>query len=474
MNPLAHRAAAPLLGAALVALSAAGWARRRTESGDARPAPPLRIELDDAGAEIARVDDHELSAAFASWGLPDPPRFDGVEAVPVRVALGFAEAWREHRDGDSLGRLGSVYLAFEQFEHAVECFAAAAELGREREHWLYLLGAACHRMQWPRGAVEALEAARALDARQALTHARLGDLHLEAGRVQQALTCFDSALALAPNLSIAASGRARACASAGDLQQALASAQQAVRAQPGDFAARRTLADVLVKLGRRDDAAREAEIADRLPKYQGWGTFDPRLREAQALARSMAHMNVEINNALQRNDLASARALAEELHRRRPRDHGPLSVIATVAATTGDHARAREAIDQALELRPDDFELLTSSGEIALAAGDPQRALATAARVESVRPGAANASQLRGRALFLLGRREEGLAEARRAVNAEPEAVEHRAVLLEMLRLAERHADARALLEESATYESTRAWAQGELTRAQPKGGSSP
>lgn len=466
MKLLSARWCAPALALAVLALTSWGYVRRSNHAPQPIALAELRVELDEFGGEIARLDDAVLRRAFADAGLPDPPPLDGVDAVVARNALAAAETWSQRADADALGELGSLFLALEHREHASEFLAAAAQLAPRREPWLYLLGATCQRLQWEDAALATLEQARALEPRHALTHARIGDLLLARGRTREALASFDAALVLQPELSVAATGKARAQLELGDLKGALAAALTAVRAQPRDFAARRVLADVLARGGRAAEAQREAQIADSLPKYQGWGTFDKRWQAAVARSGVLTQAASEINSAMAAGNLDYAFKRVEELRTRRPRDAAPLALLATLYANTGELGKARQAIEQALELRPDSVSYRITAGEIALASADLAAASAAVEAALAREPDSIDVLQLRGRVRFISGQREQGLADLRTVVRAAPNHPGHRSVLLEMLRRDGRAEQERALLEESLAIEATRSWAQSELAKS--------
>lgn len=460
MKLLRRRWRESTLALVLIAMVAAAIARRSRDSVRPVDAPEIKVEIDEFGGEIARVDRAAMVRAFEARKLPPPPNFDRVDVVPVRIALAAVERWSKLGDGDALGALGSVYLAFENRVEAAQCFAAAAELGTQRERWLYLLGAACHSLQWVDGAVNALEQARLLDPRQALTHARLGDLYASQSRLPDALASFDTALKLDPSLSIAATGRARALLEVGDLNQALKSATQAARAQPRDFAARRALAEVLTKLGRHDEATREARVADQLPRYQGWATFDERLSEAMLVARVTKHIGEQLERALSRNDFARATVLCDELVARTPRQPSYLATQASVEAAAGNLAKAQAAIARALELEPNNVRHLFSKAEIELASNAPLAALATSEQALAMQPSSSSAYEILGRALFLAGRRSEGVDRMLQAVEMDPDSIHHRDMLYESLALDGRADALEALLADARKREATRAWAE--------------
>lgn len=450
-----------------VALLLAGWGvvRRSAEAATSVTLPVLQSTENSVGAQIARIDDQALRTSFAELGLPPPPICSGLEAPIVELVLQCARDWAERRDGDALGRLGCVQLGIEQKSAALAWFAAAERFGTQRERWVYLLGATCQSLSLDEPARNALESARTLDARQALTHARLGELYLEAQRLPEALASFEQALKLAPDLSVAAVGLARARLAHGDVQSAFNAAQAAVRMQPRDFAARRVLADVLARLGRAAEAEREAAIANQLPRYQGWGTFDPRLREAMDQSLSLEHLPSEASSALAVNALDHARRLVERLVARRPRDGKPLRLLAGITATQGEHARARELIERALATAPGDLDVLTTSAEIAIAAGDGARALRDVDQILAKTPNDAAARSIAARALFATGKVDEALALAQRLALESPDAHEPHVLLLEMLRLAQRPAQARELLENAVRRKPLEAWARTELAR---------
>ncbi len=71
-----------------------------------------------------------------------------------------------------------------------------------------------------------------------------------------------------------------------------------------------------------------------------------------------------------RNDLPTARGLAEKALEMEPGDNGALNFIGEIALESGDLDRARQAAQSVLEANPEDVDALVLLGNVALQSGD--------------------------------------------------------------------------------------------------------
>lgn len=136
-------------------------------------------------------------------------------------------------------------------------------------------------------AIALCQQARELAPRNVNALLALGDLEYQRGNATAALQAYRAVLTLEPSQPVAANNLAWVLAEAGnDLEQALSAARQAVAAQPTDANYRDTLAFVLKRLGRLDEARTEyRRSADLTPPASA-----PRARALVRLAQVCAEL----------------------------------------------------------------------------------------------------------------------------------------------------------------------------------------
>ena len=94
-----------------------------------RQAPALMDTVTlESGRVVARLDDDRWRRFCEEADLPAAPPLDGTDPVTARALIETAEQWSRRREPAALGRLGKIYLALEEHEAALQCFAATAQL----------------------------------------------------------------------------------------------------------------------------------------------------------------------------------------------------------------------------------------------------------------------------------------------------------------------------------------------------------
>lgn len=268
------------------------------------------------------------------------------------------DAWNDGVIGDAHIELGEYEEAFAAFDRmmAVRPNAAAyARVSYARE------------LQGDREGARALmtmslEATSAHDPEsQAWHEVQLGHLAFESGELDEARRHFQRAEFLFPQYMPAAEGMVRVLASEGDLEKALTHAQQQLAAKQTSVLAIHA-GDLCGRLGRREDAERHYQMAERLLRY-----------EPAALAVFLADRDRDIPRALglaetaaaARQDIFTADALAWTLFksgrvkdalqatrqalRTGTRDRHLLAHAAVIHQANGDISTARGLAERALE-----------------------------------------------------------------------------------------------------------------------------
>lgn len=269
-----------------------------------------RLDPDHFEAQMARGDAHRMSgdAALAREAYRHAVRTDAYAPEPY-VALGRLAL-----------AAGSADEAREQFRLALEHDAtnadAALELGQmlasgpEAER---LLGIAAR----ARGTSSEVQAA-------------YGEVLLANGQAEAAEAVFARAIAITPTLARAHAGLGRAKAARGDLPGAEADLRKAIELVPNSAFFVRTLAEVVARAGRPDDA---------LSLYRqaaGLDTQDPSIY----LAATRLALD------LQRDVLAAA--FLDRLLRQFPNNATALTLYGDVMKARGNRTEARAYYEQAL------------------------------------------------------------------------------------------------------------------------------
>jgi len=395
--------------------------------------PLIQQKFEPDGRRSVTVNRAALLEAFARAGLPEPPDLNGADPVPVDRIMQLARAWVETNDAAALGQLGQVYQALDEHEPALGCFVAAADLDPADVRWQYGLGTECQAIGLDEQARQVLSEVSRIDPDYPTTWARLGTLALEAGDLDDAARYYDQYRRRVPELSPGHIGLGRVAMARGETALAIEHFQAAVVHSPNDYLAHRFLGRAHAAAGSDDLARREQAVAERLPQYSGWLSFDPRLLESHQLANTQRYLTNQMRFAFSAGDYERFVRIAEVLRARRPGDHGNLRNLASVYRELGRLDKAREAIDAALALKPDSSASHCVRAEIAFAARNydaAQRALNEAARIDPMDP---KVFELRGRTHFVQGRHADGIAAVRRSIQLDPDSITTRMLLAIML-----------------------------------------
>lgn len=407
---------------------------------------PAKV-LDATGAPRAAVDGVAWRAALEAAGLPELHDPSGLEHEPVARLVARSRDFTRRGDADALGRMGEVMLALGLDRDATGLFLAARELGRDAARWEYLVGVALQSAGDLVAARVALERAAALQPDYGVTHARLGAIHLEEGRLDEADAAFARGAAQGPSPAASLVGRARVALARGDAAAALAFADDAAQRTPRDYQAHRARASALARLGRTAESDEAARMAATLPQYKGWLSHDPRLAALDAASGTTLSLERALDVALQSGDLATAAATGDALVRVAPGSVDILRTVASIHANRGQLTRAAELAKRAVELAPDDISTLSTCAEIAIAAGDAATMDAVTSRLLERDRGRAASWALVGRARFVGGRHADALDAVERAESLAPRDESLPLLRAEMLRQLGRLDEANAVLD---------------------------
>ena len=209
-------------------------------------------------------------------------------------AIRVAERSRDERPYDPVnyGAIGDAHVELGNYDEAFAAFDRMMALRPGAPS--YARVAYARELQGNlAGAIEAMKLAASATSPTdpeglAWTHAQVGDLYLQLGKVREAKAEYAAASQAFPGHPFAVMGYANAIAAEGDLTGALDLLRRLAETSPGPDLASRT-GDLLRRLGRDDEAERQYALAE-----EGWRGA----REPKNLARFLADHDRRIGEAV--------------------------------------------------------------------------------------------------------------------------------------------------------------------------------
>jgi tetratricopeptide (TPR) repeat protein len=237
---------------------------------------------------------------------------------------------------------------------------------------LHLLGLLEHRRGRSDEAIEHIRTAITRYGRDPAFHHNLGNILRALGRPREAMTCYEGALALAPDAVDTLYNLGNTCQELGQPDRAIAYFERALRLRPDAIELRHNLGLALEDLGRPDEAI-----------------------------------------ACYRRVLAF-----------RPDAVDTLDNLAGALRAQGQLDAAQACYERALALRPDRVESHTGLGVVLRDRGHLEEAVASHERALALMPNHAETLNNLGLALDDLGRREEAVAHYKRSLVLQPDRAE--------------------------------------------------
>ena len=325
--------------------------------------------------------------------LPDVPAPD-LSAAEKPVAEQVAEAREQLADAersaeslldvaDAYGHLAEVYHAYDLWGPATAAYANAATLDPNNPVWRYEAGLVAHEQGDFSSARDLFMEALELQPSMSVARLRLAEAHLALGEAEPARQAVEP-LIQEDGFAVAARWvSARAAASLGDDETAVAEYRAVLAAAPGADAVHRPLGQSLRRLGRNEEAQKHLS-------HEGKGQVpvpDPLLQRVQELAQTAGAFLRRGNQAL-------------------------------VAERPGD---AANEFRRGLEVDPDHLELRLNLGLAQIRDARPADALETFQEAANRHPEEARAHHDLGNALRAAGRVPEAAESLRRATDLQPD-----------------------------------------------------
>ena len=311
------------------------------------PGLAMRAEAVLKAALQRQPDNYDARRMLTNTWLSQHRFREALAEAKLCLAARSNDAWLYGAMGDAHLELGEYPQAFDAFDRMVALKPNAASYARvsyARELQGDLPGA-LNLMKM------AAEATSAQDPESlAWHHAQLGHLYLEMGRLADARQEYAHADYAFPGHPFAMDGLARVKAAEGDEAGALALVMQTIATSPtpADLA---FAGDLLLALGRRDDAERQYMLAEA-----AWRSDAP---EPARLARFLVERGRRLDEALR-----MAEAVAADR-----RDIFTEDALAWGYFATGNLVKAQEAMAQALRTGSRDRIIRYHAAAIAQAAG---------------------------------------------------------------------------------------------------------
>ena len=433
-------------GAFLILDSKVGWVETRHLTSATLPtytAPPSPTYTQSAdGVRIAHLDSERLAQWCRRYGLPDPPVLPETEPAVAEALVGALSDVVQQPRAETLGHMGMLSESLDCHDSAAEYFRRAAAKDGADFRWPYYLGCIHQVMGRNQLATESFARVLALSPSYAMTHGRLGQLYLEADRLDEAEIHLRSYVDLKPEDSLGYIGLARVALARSNYPTALEYAQQGLQYSAGDFQVHYALARAYAGLGQNDLATGHFETCGKLPKGLWFAMRDPL---DQALHASMAtgHQLASAIDRLQgTQDWPRLISLVEQLLTRRPRDSSMMGNLASLYRKQKRFAEAHQVLDRAAVIDPQLLLIDLVRAEVLLAESRFEEAVAVADRAGTRDDQAYRAFNVQGRALLLLKRTAEAIEAMQRCVSLKPEHAGNTLVLAEALRSAGRREEA--------------------------------
>ncbi len=411
-------------------------------------------------AGLAFVDWHEVRAAPAPVRPADLGQLDPEIRSILEEHL--ESAAREPRSARNHGTLGLIYEANGMWTEAERSFRIAGELDPDEALWQLHRALALRELGDPRGARALLGRARDQDARSAPVHYHLGDLLLEAGRLDEAIDCFESAAALAPRQPEGHAALGAALLRKRSYAEAASRLEKAVALDPEYRTAHYLLGLAYRGLERDDEAQRELSRGVGAERRYFPDALSGRLLDFRTDYASQVDRAAKL---LRSGKTPQAIPILEELRARRPSDVNVANNLAIAYKQRGEMERALELLESAKRSSPEQFPTWINLAACLLDTGRLGDALAHADRAIALAPEIGTGHLVRGQILARQGRLPEAHAAAATCVRLDARNPEAHVLLGKVCAALGRFEEARSSLEAAVRVAPDHAPAHIDLCR---------
>ncbi len=426
------------------------WSFLRPNASDTRlptvvhgnPLPRLEKSISADGKEVVRTDLEALGNWCRVQSLPEPPLFAMSDPFVLSSFHSALADWQKSPSAESLGRLGKICISLQGTQSAEKYFELAAKADPHNYRWPYFLGCIYQDTGRQDEAIRALQSSLKLDSSYPVTHARLGQLLLEKGKLGEAEVHFQQYINLRPKDWLGYTGLGRVALSKNQALEALAHLQKAQTLGPRDFQTCYHLGETYKQLGKTERAEEQFALCRNLSRGDWHRPRDPLLLEADAITNSTQSLLREFTRLKDSQDWDRLLELGEEILRRQPGHIGMTQNVASIYRKLGRAGDGHRVLDAAELLSGDEPPLKVTRAELFLFEKRLDEAVAAADAALTQLPNDVAALAAKGRALLLLGWATEAEAAMRRAIELSPEKSANYFVLAEALRLGQKIAEA--------------------------------
>ena len=318
--------------------------------------------------------------------VPDPDRSAMEPQVAAKIEKGRETVLAAPESSEAWGRLAMVLHAHGLEREAAACYRRASELSPGEFRWTYLLAHALRDADAV-AALAAAEAASRLNPAYASAYVLRAQLLETSNQRDQALEQYRKAVELDPESAMAEFGLGRLLLAGDDAKEALRHLLRA-RDLSEDSAVHGALAQAYQKLGDRDSANRENQLASK--PGETVGIVDP------------------VHYAMRKESVSSLALMERALE----------------AERAGDHERAETLYRELTGLRPDDPNIRTQLGDVLSRQSKLQPAKEQYLAALAINSQHASAHYGLGNVLNFEGDYEGAVREYRAALAAQPDHVQ--------------------------------------------------
>jgi tetratricopeptide (TPR) repeat protein len=239
-----------------------------------------------------------------------------------------------------------------------------------------------------------------------MAHCNLGNLLLQKGRNEEAISHFQKALAIQPGADDVLSNLGAALLAQGRAAEAISPLEEALRIKPGSVLALNNLANALLQQGKVAEALVHFQKAVELRPDAAsiHGNFGSTLLQAGRTEEAIAHLRRSLE--LEPNSAEAHDSLGNALLR------------------LGQTKEAATQFEQALKIRPDLILARLNLADLCVQQGRLEDAVPHFDKALAMAPGIAAAHNNLGSALLRLGRLEEAINHLEQALRIQPDLAE--------------------------------------------------
>ncbi len=385
------------------------------------------------GRPIATFDHAAITQWSKSANLPVPDNLSTLEPIVAKSLYDALAKAATDPTSNNLATLAKIYESLEFHTSAAELFTRAETSDPDDFRLPYYLGCILQLNGQTDAAIQKLTRSLTLNPNYPLTHARLGQLHINANQLDQARTHLTRYTQLAPDDWLGYVGLGRIAYIQQRYNDALQSLTRAVTLGPSDFQAHYHLGRTLNALGKTADAQHHLNLAASLPKGMWFHHRDPLMLELDRATGSVKNLIDEFERLLPTADWPRLTKLAATIIQRRPDDIIMLGNLASLYRKQNRLDDADRILKRATQLAPENLRLQIINAEILLTRKQYDHARDAANAILLDHPDDPAANNVLARAAYMLKNYAIAESAMRIAINTDPDDTSKQLVFAEIL-----------------------------------------